>query len=62
MATDEPSTARRAIGDLLAGEAGVAATRFWLGEIAKIEEDIDGDGARWSILKSAMQGIARGGR
>jgi hypothetical protein len=61
MAADEPSTDRRAIGEQIAGEAGIAATRFWLNQMAQIEEQIEtGHGARWSILKSAMQGIVRG--
>lgn len=58
---DEPTTDRRAIGEQIAADATVTVTRYWLAELLKIEEAIDGDGARWSILKSAMQGIARGG-
>jgi hypothetical protein len=59
MAADEPTTDRRAIGEQIAAEATVTVTRFWLAEMAAIEEHIDGDGARWSILKTAMQGIVR---
>jgi hypothetical protein len=62
MAADEPSTDRRAIGEQIAADATVTVAPYWLAEMAVIEEQIDGDGARWSILKSAMQGIARGGR
>jgi hypothetical protein len=63
MAADEPSTDRRAIGEQIAADATVTVTRYWLAEMSKIEEQIEtGHGARWSILKSAMQGIVRGGR
>jgi hypothetical protein len=53
---------RTEIGERIAREESRTFAAWCLGRMAKIEEDIEGHGARWSILKSALQGIVRGGR
>jgi hypothetical protein len=56
----EETTERTEIGERIAVEASRAFAAYWLAEMARIEEQIDAHGARWSILKSALQRIARG--
>lgn len=50
----------REIGERIASQASQEATRFWLAEMLKIEEQAVDNNTRWDLLKRAMAQVVKG--